>query len=209
MAHVLDQVFAKQACMIVDGGLGTELAAAGHDLSSELWSARLLEENPEAIKKVHTDYYAAGADIGIAATYQASFTGFEAAGIGEAKATELMQAGMRVLVESRDAFWASIGAEANTNGRLKPLVAASVGSYGASLGNGAEYTGDYGTMTAEVAPLPPPCNRAPEACCPSLLRFPAVSPSLCRTYFSGTSGVWKSLRRVPAQTCSLVRPCRP
>ena len=47
---------------------------------------------------------------------------------------------MRLATDARDAFWAEA---ANREGRLRPLVAASVGPYGAALANGAEYTGDY------------------------------------------------------------------
>jgi S-methylmethionine-dependent homocysteine/selenocysteine methylase len=35
--------------LLLDGGLATELEAAGHDLSDELWSARLLADAPEAV----------------------------------------------------------------------------------------------------------------------------------------------------------------
>jgi homocysteine S-methyltransferase len=35
------------------------------------------------------------------------------------------------------------GVDTNRKGRLRPLVAASIGPYGACLANGAEYTGDY------------------------------------------------------------------
>ena len=37
--------------IVLDGGLGTLLAAHGHDLSSSLWSAQLLLDNPAAIRR--------------------------------------------------------------------------------------------------------------------------------------------------------------
>ena len=39
--------------LISDGGLATELEARGHDLSDDLWSARLLAEAPAEIVAVH------------------------------------------------------------------------------------------------------------------------------------------------------------
>ena len=47
--------------LISDGGLATELEARGHDLSDDLWSARLLAEAPAEIVAVHEAFYRAGA----------------------------------------------------------------------------------------------------------------------------------------------------
>jgi homocysteine S-methyltransferase len=49
--------------------------------------------------------------------------------------------------QAREEFWAI---PAHRQGRQKPLVAASVGPYGAYLANGAEYTGDYGLTLQEL-----------------------------------------------------------
>ena len=51
--------------VVLDGGLGTLLEAHGHDLSSSLWSARLLVEEPDAIRRAHAEYFAAGARVAI------------------------------------------------------------------------------------------------------------------------------------------------
>lgn len=40
---------------ILDGGLATELEKRGANLNHELWSAKLLYENPQLIKQVHFD----------------------------------------------------------------------------------------------------------------------------------------------------------
>lgn len=129
-----------QGIFIVDGGLATELEWRGYDLNDPLWSARLLLENPAAIKQIHADYLEAGADCLIAASYQATFPGFMARGMSEAEAEALMRSAVRLAVEARDEFWA---VKANRHKRLRPLVAASIGPYGAFLANGAEYRGDY------------------------------------------------------------------
>lgn len=61
---------------VLDGGVATELSRLGLDLSDDLWSARVLIDEPEAIERVHREYFLAGADIAITASYQASYEGF-------------------------------------------------------------------------------------------------------------------------------------
>lgn len=133
--------------LIIDGGLATELEARGHDLSDELWSARLLKDDPDAIRQVHFDYLVAGADCVISASYQATVQGFVRTGLSEAEAEWLLQRSVELAREARDEFWSD---EANREGRLRPLVAASVGPYGAFLADGSEYTGRYGLDEEEL-----------------------------------------------------------
>ncbi len=127
--------------MVLDGALATELERRGCDLRDPLWSARVLIEAPHLIKQVHADYFAAGADCAITATYQATFEGFARRGLDADQAAELMRLAVRLAVEARDEFWAD---PANRAGRPRPLVAASIGPYGAFLADGSEYSGDYG-----------------------------------------------------------------
>jgi homocysteine S-methyltransferase len=129
-----------QDALILDGGLATELEARGCDLGDELWSARLLLENPALIQQVHRDYYLAGADCGISASYQATIPALMARGLNEAEAIELIRLSVRLVGQARDQFWAE---PAHREGRLRPIVAASVGPYGAALADGSEYSGDY------------------------------------------------------------------
>jgi homocysteine S-methyltransferase len=126
--------------MILDGGLATELESRGFDLSDELWSARLLLDAPHAIREVHLDYLKAGADCVISASYQGTIKGFTRRGLSEVEAIDLLQLSVHLAVQARDEFWSEPG---NRIGRLKPLVAASVGPYGAYLADGSEFTGDY------------------------------------------------------------------
>ena len=114
--------------VVLDGGLATELERRGADLKDPLWSAKVLVEDPDAIRGVHQAYFDAGADVAISASYQATFEGLAGRGIERADAATLMRRSVEL---ARDA--ASGG----------QVVAASVGPYGAMLGNGAEYTGDY------------------------------------------------------------------
>jgi homocysteine S-methyltransferase len=133
--------------LLLDGAMATELERRGRDLNDPLWSAKLLLEAPALIRQVHADYFAAGADIAISASYQATFEGFARREIDAARAAELMRLSVRLAVEARDAFWAD---PANRAGRPRPLVAASVGPYGAMLHDGSEYRGDYGLSVAEL-----------------------------------------------------------
>jgi len=126
--------------LVLDGGLATELEKAGFDLDHPLWSARVLESSPSAIARVHRSYLEAGADCITTASYQATLEGFEREGRSRAEAKALLRRSVTLALEVRDAFWAD---ERNRAGRQRPLVAASVGPYGAFLANGAEYTGEY------------------------------------------------------------------
>ncbi len=139
--------FPDSGPLLLDGGLATALEAKGFDLDDPLWSARLLLEAPEAIREVHTDFLEAGADVIATVSYQASLPGFEARGIDRTEGLRLLDLATELAVEARDAFWA---AEDNRPGRRRPLVAASVGPYGAYLADGSEYRGDYGVGRDEL-----------------------------------------------------------
>ena len=137
VASILDRFPA----LVIDGALATELERRDCDLKDELWSAKVLLEQPEAIKQVHLDYFKAGADCAITASYQATVEGFKRRGLNENEAIDLIQKSVRIAREARDEFWAD---PANRAGRPKPFVAASVGPYGAFLADGSEYRGNYG-----------------------------------------------------------------
>jgi len=126
---------------MLDGGLATELEKHGADLDDDLWSAKMLIEAPELIRQVHSNFLNAGADVIATATYQASFEGFKNAGYSAGKAEQLMRLSVDLAVLAREAFWAETPLR---HQRLKPLVAASIGPYGATLHDGSEYHGNYG-----------------------------------------------------------------
>jgi homocysteine S-methyltransferase len=128
-----------QGPIVLDGGLATELEARGHDISGRLWSARLLRSDPEAIEQLHYDYYAAGASVAITASYQASYEGFAAEGIGGDETTSLLRLSVELARRARERY------RRDHPGRPRALfVAASVGPFGAISHDGAEYRGDYG-----------------------------------------------------------------
>ena len=133
--------------LVIDGALATELERRGCNLTDELWSAKILLEQPEIIKQVHYDYFKSGADCAITASYQATIEGFMKRGLNEKEALALIQKSVSLAIEARDKFWSD---ENNRIGRSKPFVAASVGPYGAYLADGSEYRGEYNLTEEEL-----------------------------------------------------------
>lgn len=124
--------------VVLDGGLATLLEAHGADLTSSLWSARLLRDDPAAVGAAHREYFAAGAQVAISASYQASFEGFAGLGLDRDEAATLMIRSIEIARTARDV--------ACPDG----WVAASVGPYGAVLADGSEYRGDDGLGVARL-----------------------------------------------------------
>src|SRR5262249_50287808 len=147
MSNPIATLLEKQPIVVLDGALATELERRGADLRDALWSAKVLMEQPEIIRAVHADYFAAGAACRAPASYQATFEGFARRGLSTDQAADLMRRSVQLAVEARDAFWAD---PANHVGRARPFVAASVGPYGAFLADGSEYRGDYGLSEQQL-----------------------------------------------------------
>lgn len=131
---------ASRGTIVLDGGIGTLLESKGHDLGSELWSARLLLENPDVIRSAHRDYFDAGASIGISSSYQVSFEGLARLGVDAAGTRDLLEKSVDLVVEARSEAGLSESA----------FVAASVGPYGAMLADGSEYRGDYNRSVRQL-----------------------------------------------------------
>lgn len=132
----------------LDGGLSNQLEAQGADLRDELWSARLLADDPAQITAAHAAYYAAGAEVVITSSYQASYQGFATRGVDESRAAQLLRRSVELAREAELA-----AAEHDAAEGLEPRqrwVAASVGPYGAVLADGSEYRGRYGLSVAEL-----------------------------------------------------------
>ena len=144
----LQTALAEQGLFVLDGALATELERRGADLLDPLWSAKLLIEQPDLIRQVHLDYFLAGADVATTASYQATFEAFARRGLGHEEAADLMRRSVSLACEARDAFWAE---PAHRVGRRRPLVAASIGPYGAMLADGSEYRGYQGVSRQALA----------------------------------------------------------
>ncbi len=133
--------------IIIDGALATEMEKRGADLHDPLWSAKYLIEAPERIAAVHLDYLLAGADVLITASYQASIPGFMARGMSRAQAYQLIQTSVELARSARDTWCAT---HAPNDTRWMPLIAGSVGPYGAYTADGGEYRGNYGLTATQL-----------------------------------------------------------
>lgn len=115
--------------LLLDGGMGTLLESRGNDVSGDLWSARLLRDDPDEVRRAHEEFVAAGADILITTSYQVGF------------GVQLADDEVELLLRNSVAVARDAGAR---------FVAASVGPYGAVRADGSEYTGDYDLSRTEL-----------------------------------------------------------
>ena len=135
--NVIEERLAVQDVIVLDGAFATELEARGFSVNDALWSAKALFERPDLVREVHLDYLRVGADVVTSASYQATVEGFQKRGFSAEEATALLQTSVHLAQEARDLYLAEHGA-----GGSAPLVAASVGPYGAYLADGSEYRGN-------------------------------------------------------------------
>jgi homocysteine S-methyltransferase len=117
---------------VIDGGLATELEYQGARIDGPLWSAHVLEDEPEILLAVHRAYIDAGAQCIATCSYQVSRMGYAEAGLKPERADAALLRSVELAHRAAAEF----------PGR-RVLVAGSLGPYGAALHNGAEYTGDY------------------------------------------------------------------
>lgn len=132
------QLLEREGPVILDGGLATQLESMNLDIGNDLWSAALLSSAPRAIIDAHRAYLDAGAECIISASYQASRAGFMSHGHSAAEADRLIVSAVELARTARDEYlWDNPGVQ------YEPVVATSVGPYGAAMHDGSEYTGDY------------------------------------------------------------------
>jgi homocysteine S-methyltransferase len=114
----------------------------------ELWSSSLLltDQGRRTIHQGHLDWILAGADILSTVTYQCHYNRSHWSDALQNCVTsdamdEMWHVGISVAREAAE--------HASNSSERRVFVAASLGCYGASLANGAEYTGDYGEQTVD------------------------------------------------------------
>ncbi len=156
----------KRRVVILDGGMSNALEDRGHDLSDDLWTARLLRDDPAEIVAVHRAYFEAGADVATTASYQASMPGLIRAGLSDEAAAGLIRSSVHRAREAAEAVAASTGREL--------LVAASVGPYGAALADGSEYRGRYGVSAATLRNFHAPRLELLASAAPDLLAVETI-----------------------------------
>jgi len=131
-------LLATRRSILIDGGLATQCEAMGCNIDGDLWSAVLLQSDPQALIAAHRAYLDAGAEVIATASYQASRKGLMATGVSAADADALIVSSVALAMRARDEFLHD-----NPEIERIPLVAASIGPYGAVLHDGSEYTGQY------------------------------------------------------------------
>jgi len=117
---------------VIDGGLASELEYLGARIDGPLWSAHVLEDEPEKVLAVHRAYIQAGSECIATCSYQVSRMGYAEVGLTPERA----DAALLRSVELARAATAEFPSR-------RVLVAGSLGPYGAALHNGAEYHGNY------------------------------------------------------------------
>jgi homocysteine S-methyltransferase len=152
MKNPFQPILDQQGVVILDGALATELERRGADLNDSLWSAKILLEQPDLIRQVHTDYFVAGANVATTASYQATFPGLIRRGLTPDQAADLMHQSVQLAIEARTAYQREhqLNNSPFTIHHSQFLVAASIGPYGAYLADGSEYRGDYGLSIEQL-----------------------------------------------------------
>ncbi len=146
MISHFESIIDQQGFVILDGALATELEARGANLNHALWSAKLLSENPLLIQEVYKDYLEVGANVIATASYQASFMGYENQGYTKQEAIHFMQLSVKLAIDSREQYLQKHKQSVS----IHPLIAASIGPYGAALADGSEYRGYNGVSVHEL-----------------------------------------------------------
>jgi homocysteine S-methyltransferase len=187
MRNPFEPILEDRGSVVLDGGLATELERRGADLRDALWSARVLVEDPDRIREVHAAYFEAGADVAISSSYQATFEGLAARGVSTTDAAALMRRSVE------------LAREADPDGHV---VAASVGPYGAMLGNGAEYTGDYDRGEDELVAFHVPRMEALAEAEPDLFAIETI-PSIVEA-----RSLVRALEQVPGVPAWMSFSCR-
>lgn len=121
--------------LLIDGAMSTALEQLGADTNNSLWTASVLANQPALVKKVHQEYFKAGARLAITDTYQANVPAFIKNGYSKQEAHSLIQRAVALAKEARDEYQQETG--------IYNYIAGALGPYGAYLANGSEYTGDY------------------------------------------------------------------
>jgi homocysteine S-methyltransferase len=113
----------------IDGGLSTALEEQGLDLNNILWTGAILETDSQKVVTAHKSFIEAGAKIIISSSYQISYIGESITGRSDTQISALLRKSTL------------LAREAVENCNVK--VAASIGPFGAALGDGSEYRGNY------------------------------------------------------------------
>lgn len=130
--------------LILDGAVSTEIERRGVSVSDSLWGASALADHPGVVEAVHESYYEAGADIVTSDSYQATIQGLTEKGYTEEESKDILRKSVALVRRAQRKY------KEKSQDKRPLFVAASLGPYGAYLGNGGEYRGNYGKSVEEL-----------------------------------------------------------
>ena len=87
---------------ILDGSMGQELVRRFGELNKPMWGIGVMAENPEIVRAIHDDYFAAGAEIATTNTYNIHRDRFVRDGVEE-DFERLQTIACKLAAEARDA----------------------------------------------------------------------------------------------------------
>ena len=122
-----------QDVVILDGSMSRLLEEQGLEINHRLWTALALIDQPEAVYQVHKQYFDAGANVAITASYQATVKSFADVGYSEEQAIDFIKHSVTLAQRAKQ----------DSKGDQAKWLAGSIGPYGAYLSDGSEYTGAY------------------------------------------------------------------
>ncbi|GBE80531.1 Homocysteine S-methyltransferase [Sparassis crispa] len=131
--------------LILDGGLGTTLEDVFHkNISTPLWSAKPIDDDPETIIEAHLAFLRAGADVILTSTYQCAWETFERSGYSRTDAVRIMRKSVALAVEARRRYLLDERNDGNKDTPQKHIrIALALGPYGAALPHAQEFSGLY------------------------------------------------------------------
>jgi len=129
----LKKVLTMTTYKILDGATGTTLTHMGFESidHDELWSAKILANNPTVLEKLHKDFISAGSTEILSATYQ----------MPDPRKDLLMASKIAENARKLCEIIKNVGNVEISNKKIN--FYAELGPYGASLHDGSEYNGNY------------------------------------------------------------------
>ena len=132
---------------ILDGSMGQELVRRFGDLDKPMWGIGVMAENPEIVRAIHDDYFAAGAEIATTNTYNIHKDRFVRDGV-EDQFEVLNSLACRLAAEARDAHGSGLVA-----GGIGPLGGSYRPDHGNDIDQAAEAFAEVARGQADIVDL--------------------------------------------------------
>lgn len=112
---------------ILDGGMGQELIARSTSEPTYLWATKVMMDQPELVRQVHDDFFAAGASVATTNTYAIHHDRLIPVGLDDQFAA-LHETACKVAGAARDSACAS-ACDSGGGGQVAGAIGPLVGSY--------------------------------------------------------------------------------